>query len=133
VTWIKPTLASATLYLQESLLLANVLFDYTDPVNKKLYLELMTEIAMQNTMNYALVTTREIGPYIFEFRLGNNRNGETRCVIHLIEAGSIIWQSKPFKNKNKLTRKWIVVAQAFLAAHLQGLKERTLATIFETA
>lgn len=34
-----------TLYIQESLLLANALFDYTDPVNKKLYLELMVEIA----------------------------------------------------------------------------------------
>jgi len=33
------------LYLQESLLLANVLFDYTDPLNKRLYLELMTEVA----------------------------------------------------------------------------------------
>jgi (p)ppGpp synthase/HD superfamily hydrolase len=36
-----------SLYLQESLLLANVLFDYTDPENKRLYLELMTEIAAQ--------------------------------------------------------------------------------------
>lgn len=36
-----------SLYLQESLLLANVLFDYTDPENKFLYLELMTEIAMR--------------------------------------------------------------------------------------
>lgn len=35
------------LYLQESLLLANVLFDYTDPENKELYLELMVEIAMR--------------------------------------------------------------------------------------
>jgi len=34
-----------SLYLQESLLLANVLFDYTDPLNKRLYLELMVEIA----------------------------------------------------------------------------------------
>jgi len=34
-----------SLYLQESLLLANVLFDYTDPLNKHLYLELMVEIA----------------------------------------------------------------------------------------
>jgi (p)ppGpp synthase/HD superfamily hydrolase len=34
-----------SLYLQESLLLANVLFDYTDPLNKRLYLDLMTEIA----------------------------------------------------------------------------------------
>lgn len=33
------------LYLQESLLLANVLLDYTDPLNKRLYLELMVEIA----------------------------------------------------------------------------------------
>lgn len=33
------------LYIQESMLLANVLFDYTDPLNKRLYLELMTEVA----------------------------------------------------------------------------------------
>jgi guanosine-3',5'-bis(diphosphate) 3'-pyrophosphohydrolase len=33
------------LYLDESLLLANVLLDHTDPVNKRLYLELMTELA----------------------------------------------------------------------------------------
>jgi (p)ppGpp synthase/HD superfamily hydrolase len=36
-----------SLYLQESLLLANVLLDYTDPVNLRLYLELMVEIAQR--------------------------------------------------------------------------------------
>jgi (p)ppGpp synthase/HD superfamily hydrolase len=34
------------LYLNESLLLANVLFNHDDPVNKHLYLTLMTELAM---------------------------------------------------------------------------------------
>jgi (p)ppGpp synthase/HD superfamily hydrolase len=33
-------------YMDETLLLANVLLDVTDPVNKQLYLELMTELAM---------------------------------------------------------------------------------------
>lgn len=37
-----------SLYLQESILLANVLLDYTDPVNKGLYLELMREIGEQS-------------------------------------------------------------------------------------
>jgi (p)ppGpp synthase/HD superfamily hydrolase len=36
-----------SLYLQESILLGNALLDYTDPVNKSLYLELMREIGDQ--------------------------------------------------------------------------------------
>lgn len=81
----------------------------------------------------APVTTREIGPYIFNFVMRYNRNGELRNVIQIVESGSIIWESKLFKNKNKLTRKWIAVAHAFLVGHLEGLKQRTLASLFDLA
>jgi len=81
----------------------------------------------------AQVTTRQIGPYIFNFVLRYNRNDELRRVIQIVESGTIIWESKPFKNKNKLTRKWIAVAHAFLVGNLEGLKQRALVSLFDVA
>lgn len=83
-------------------------------------------------MNDIPVTTREIGPYLFNFVL-RRVNDKDRRVIQIVESGTVIWESRPHKNKEKLTRKWIIVGQAFLVGHLEGLKQQALARLFDCA
>lgn len=71
-------------------------------------------------------SVRKIGPYTFNFYMPDIFKSET--IIELVEDGEVIWKSKQFKSR--VMRKWIAVAQAFLVGRLEGLKERTLATIF---